>query len=163
MVSIEKEIERQTSKPAKPGTKCGSCRFFNLEKRFGFITDDESGVSIHVAASGIVLSEDMKKLREGTSVTYDVRNGSKGPTAVNVRIHTQSGDNQRWGQAEGAGGEVQIQNNDNSSNSTVVADSSQGADGEGGEWTTVCKRSKPNKRGKGKGKGGKGKGQGKRQ
>ena len=57
----------------------GKVKFFNQAKGFGFITD-ESGkdVFVHVSA----LSEE---LREGDEVSFDVEEGKKGPSAVNIR------------------------------------------------------------------------------
>ena len=57
----------------------GKVKFFNQAKGFGFITDENGkDVFVHVPA----LSEE---LREGDEVSFDVEEGKKGPSAVNIR------------------------------------------------------------------------------
>ena len=57
----------------------GKVKFFNQAKGFGFITDENGkDVFVHVSA----LSEE---LREGDEVSFDVEEGKKGPSAVNIR------------------------------------------------------------------------------
>jgi len=56
----------------------GTVKFFNEAKGFGFITNGNEDIFVHV--SGL---ED--EIRQDDNVTYDVENGKKGLTAVNVR------------------------------------------------------------------------------
>lgn len=58
----------------------GTVKFFNSEKRFGFIKDDNTGKDVFVHASG--LSE---PIAEGDTVEYEIQNGQKGLSAVNVK------------------------------------------------------------------------------
>jgi len=60
--------------------KNGTVKFFNAEKGFGFIKED-NGQEIFVHASG--LQED---IRENDNVTFDVQEGKKGLNAVNVKL-----------------------------------------------------------------------------
>ena len=60
----------------------GTVKWFNPEKRFGFITPDEGGKDLFVHQAGIA---DGDSLAEGAKVTYDAEDSDRGPKAVNVR------------------------------------------------------------------------------
>ena len=60
--------------------KTGVVKFFNTEKGFGFITDDETGKDVFVHKTGLI-----DNVREDDRVEYEVEDGRKGPNAVNVR------------------------------------------------------------------------------
>jgi CspA family cold shock protein len=57
----------------------GTVKFFNSEKGYGFITDNDSGTDIFVHVSG--LNSD---INEGDNVSFDTSEGKKGLNAVNV-------------------------------------------------------------------------------
>lgn len=59
----------------------GTVKFFNEEKRFGFITSDDTGKDVFVHASGL-----KSKIHEGDKVVFEVSDGKKGPNAVNVQL-----------------------------------------------------------------------------
>ena len=59
----------------------GTVKFFNESKGFGFIIPAEGGKEVFVHATGLV-----DKVRENDEVSYDVEEGKKGPSAVNVKI-----------------------------------------------------------------------------
>jgi len=59
--------------------KNGTVKFFNTEKGFGFITEDE-GTEIFVHSTGVI-----GKIRENDRVEYEVEQGKKGLNAVKVR------------------------------------------------------------------------------
>ena len=61
----------------------GKVKWFNQEKGFGFITNDEDGKDIFVHFSAIN-AEGFKTLEEGQAVTFDVEDSDRGPQAVNV-------------------------------------------------------------------------------
>lgn len=62
----------------------GTVKWFNAEKGFGFITSEE-GNDLFVHFSEIK-KEGFKTLEEGQQVTFDVKEGQKGPQAANVEI-----------------------------------------------------------------------------
>ncbi len=60
----------------------GTVKWFNNQKGFGFITDEE-GKDVFVHFSGLNM-EGYKTLEEGQQVEYEVIEGAKGPQATNV-------------------------------------------------------------------------------
>ncbi len=61
----------------------GTVKWFNAQKGFGFITNDNGGDDVFVHFSGIA-SEGYKSLEENQTVTFDITEGARGPQAVNV-------------------------------------------------------------------------------
>ena len=61
----------------------GTVKWFNAEKGYGFIANDEGGNDVFVHFSGLNM-EGFKTIEEGAAVEYEVVNGEKGPQAVNV-------------------------------------------------------------------------------
>lgn len=59
----------------------GVVKFYNTEKGFGFIVDNNSKEEVFVHKTGLV-----DEIREGDLVTFDTERGKKGMNAVNVRI-----------------------------------------------------------------------------
>lgn len=62
----------------------GTVKWFNAEKGFGFITSEE-GKDLFVHFSEIQ-KEGFKTLEEGEKVTFEVKEGQKGPQAANVVV-----------------------------------------------------------------------------
>ncbi|WP_316762119.1 cold shock domain-containing protein [Pedobacter aquatilis] len=58
----------------------GKVKFFNESKGFGFIKT-ESGEEIFVHATAL-----KQELREGDEVTFDIEQGKRGPSAINVEL-----------------------------------------------------------------------------
>ncbi len=58
----------------------GTVKFYNDAKGFGFIVDDQSQSDVFVHATGLV-----DKVAQNDKVTYDVKDGKKGPNAINVK------------------------------------------------------------------------------
>ena len=62
----------------------GTVKWFSNKKGFGFIEQD-NGPDVFVHHSGIV-SNGFKSLDEGAHVTFDIEDGPKGPSAINVKM-----------------------------------------------------------------------------
>lgn len=58
----------------------GTVKFFNDAKGFGFITPEEGGKDVFVHVNDLDT-----EITEGDRVTFDVKDGKKGPNAVNVQ------------------------------------------------------------------------------
>ena len=61
----------------------GTVKWFNGEKGFGFITQDEGGPDVFVHFSSIAGSG-YRNLEENQKVEFDVTQGQKGPQAENI-------------------------------------------------------------------------------
>jgi CspA family cold shock protein len=61
----------------------GTVKWFNAQKGFGFITNNETGEDVFVHFSGIA-SEGYKSLEENQNVLFDITKGARGLQAVNV-------------------------------------------------------------------------------
>jgi len=59
----------------------GTVKFFNDEKGFGFITPEDGSKDVFVHKTGT-----RTRINEGDVVSYDVEDGQKGPSAVNVDL-----------------------------------------------------------------------------
>jgi CspA family cold shock protein len=66
----------------------GKVKWFNAEKGFGFILNEETGKDIFVHYSAIV-AEGYKQLAEGDVVTYDLKQTERGEQATNVKKISQ--------------------------------------------------------------------------
>ena len=61
----------------------GKVRFYNAEKGFGFLTDDDGGdVFLHASA----LPEGVTALKTGTRVEFGIVEGRRGAQALSVRV-----------------------------------------------------------------------------
>jgi CspA family cold shock protein len=62
----------------------GVVKWFNSEKGYGFITQDDGGPDVFVHFSAIA-GTGYRNLEENQKVEFDVTTGQKGPQAENVR------------------------------------------------------------------------------
>jgi cold shock protein len=61
----------------------GTVKFFNAEKGFGFIVQDDGGKDLFVHCTEIKSAGD-ETLNEGQKVKYEIGEGRKGPCAIHV-------------------------------------------------------------------------------
>ncbi|MER5358380.1 cold shock domain-containing protein [Streptomyces sp. NPDC002785] len=61
----------------------GTVKWFNSEKGFGFIAQDEGGPDVFAHYSNIS-GNGYRELTEGEAVTFDITQGQKGPQAENI-------------------------------------------------------------------------------
>jgi len=62
----------------------GSVKWFNENKGFGFIEIDGQEKDVFVHHSAITM-QGFRTLNEGQRVSFDIEQGPKGPSAVNVK------------------------------------------------------------------------------
>ena len=61
--------------------KTGKVKFYNAEKGFGFIIDSETNKDVFVHRSGLI-----DTINEDDEVSFDIKDGQKGPNAVDVKL-----------------------------------------------------------------------------
>ena len=62
-------------------SKSGQVKWFNGQKGFGFIATEDKDVFVHITA---VNAAGMDTLTEGATIAFDMEDGPKGPSAVNL-------------------------------------------------------------------------------
>jgi CspA family cold shock protein len=72
-----------TRNAEEPSMATGTVKWFNEEKRFGFITPDEGGQDLFVHQTGLL--DGARALSDGAKVEFESEAGPKGPKAVNVK------------------------------------------------------------------------------
>jgi CspA family cold shock protein len=63
----------------------GTVKWFNDQKGYGFIQPDDGGKDLFVHHSSIA-GDGYKSLEEGAKVTFEAREGQKGPEATQVSV-----------------------------------------------------------------------------
>ena len=61
----------------------GTVKWFNASKGFGFISNGNKDVFVHISA---VEAAGLHSLNEGDTVTFETQDGPKGPSAVNLTV-----------------------------------------------------------------------------
>jgi len=61
--------------------KEGTVKFFNNQKGFGFISQNDNRNEIFVHVTGLI-----DEIHENDQVEYDVQEGKKGLNAINVKV-----------------------------------------------------------------------------
>lgn len=64
-------------------SKTGRVKWFNGQKGFGFIQTEDRDVFVHISA---VHAAGHDTLQEGATVAFDLEDGAKGPSAVNITV-----------------------------------------------------------------------------
>jgi CspA family cold shock protein len=80
----ELHIHRNSTEERGISVITGTVKWFNDSKGFGFITPADGSKDVFVHHSAIQGSG-FKSLAEGQQVSFDVEQGQKGPSAVNVK------------------------------------------------------------------------------
>jgi len=78
------QIQSQPSLGAT-GTKFGKVKWYNVEKGFGFITQNEGDEGDDVFVHYTSIEDRPQTLEEGNAVEFEIVQGKKGPEAVNVK------------------------------------------------------------------------------
>lgn len=66
-------------------TSTCTVKWFNTDKGFGFITQENGGDDILVHFN-VIVGDDFKSLDEGQRVSFDAEKGQKGLRASNVKL-----------------------------------------------------------------------------
>ena len=59
----------------------GKVKFFNQQKGFGFILDDDSAKEVFVHVTGLI-----DKIKDDDLVSFEVVEDRRGPKAINVKL-----------------------------------------------------------------------------
>jgi cold shock protein len=59
----------------------GKVKFFNQQKGFGFIVDDETNKEVFVHVTGLI-----DKIKDDDMVSFEVVEDRRGPKAINVKM-----------------------------------------------------------------------------
>ena len=62
----------------------GTVKWFNAQKGFGFIAQDDGGADVFAHHTAIE-SDGFRSLEENQRVEFEITQGAKGPQAANIR------------------------------------------------------------------------------
>ncbi len=63
----------------------GTVKWFNADKGFGFIVQDEGGADVFFAHFSAIATSGYRSLEENQRVEFEITQGQKGPQAANIR------------------------------------------------------------------------------
>lgn len=66
--------------------KTGTLKFFNRQRRHGFILQDASKRSLFCSIEAFAVPDEGAAAKGGQRVSYDVQTGDRGDFAANVRV-----------------------------------------------------------------------------
>jgi CspA family cold shock protein len=61
----------------------GQVKWFNASKGFGFIASENKDIFVHISA---VDAAGLHSLNEGDTVQFEIQDGPKGPSAINLTV-----------------------------------------------------------------------------
>jgi CspA family cold shock protein len=61
----------------------GQVKWFNASKGFGFIASENKDIFVHISA---VEAAGLHSLNEGDTVQFEIQDGPKGPSAINLTV-----------------------------------------------------------------------------
>ena len=64
----------------------GTIKWFNKDKGFGFIEQENGGDDVFVHYRQLHNSDDRASLNDGQKVVFEIGQGQKGPQAENVKV-----------------------------------------------------------------------------
>lgn len=82
--SGEEVVANRAQQEALEGVRTGTVKWFNDQKGYGFITDDQGGADVFVHFSSIQ-ANGFRSLKEGEQVQFEVTKTPKGLQAANVQ------------------------------------------------------------------------------
>ncbi|MFJ9564500.1 cold-shock protein [Streptomyces fuscichromogenes] len=62
----------------------GTVKWFNAEKGFGFIEQEDGGADVFAHYSNIISNGGFRELQDGQKVSFDVTQGQRGLQAENI-------------------------------------------------------------------------------
>jgi CspA family cold shock protein len=80
-MSIIKQLFNRVTTTKTHTMKEGTVKFFNRSKGFGFIKPADSDDDVFVHQTGLI-----DEIHENDNVTFDMKSGEKGMSAVNVKL-----------------------------------------------------------------------------
>ena len=83
--TLARAVRVQSALHKETHVAVGTVKWFNADKGFGFITQDDGGPDVFAHFSAISASG-FRSLEENQRVEFDIQQGQKGPQAANIRV-----------------------------------------------------------------------------
>lgn len=62
----------------------GTIKFFNAGRGYGFVTPEDGGADVFIHVTSVKASRIVGPLNEGDKVSFEIKEGDKGKSAVNI-------------------------------------------------------------------------------